>query len=560
MNAATALKRLRSLRNQYSETAQREVRALLRAMPAVRMRKWSEVAALHEDLLFLCAFPASVAVRRDARRLLQSMVERVAALPRRERLRGDDTGIAGSVTRHVLPFAVARSLAQAQQAEIDWRNVAAETDLDAVVRPLLAPAAAEAFDSGEYGTREFVALARPANARSDLQWLTSDSGLADDWDSAEVPIVWQLGNSPACVTHNVVPNLPLVVRDGLRRPEGDLRAQIETPLRSIELLPRKRASQVIDCARAALAARCREVNAMTYPNRDEVWWCDLDCGVGLAVIGIAPRHRLALETNTGYVLFASGVPIGYGGVTPLFRQANTGINVFDPFRGSEAAFLWVQMLRAFHTLYGSERFVINPYQFGAGNVEAIRSGAFWFYYRLGFRPASSAVRALAAREAKRIAANRSYRSAATTLRALASGDLHLDLTRFDADDHFEESLLPRAGARAARQLAAAATSTQAAQRKVATALAEALGVSDYGRWSRDERRGFEFLAPIFTNLPDARAWTASDREALVSLLRAKGLPQERAFALRSARAKRAWKSLAQSLTGTSSRDRGTPAA
>ena len=560
MNAATALKRLRSLRNQFGEAAQRELRALLRAMPTLRMRKWREVAALHDDLLFLCAFPASVAVRRDARRLLQSIAQRMAALPSRERQRGDDTGIAGSVTRHVLPFAVARSLAPTQQAEIDWRNVADETDLDAVVRPLLAPAAAEAFDSGEYGTREFVALARPANARSDLQWLTSDSGLADDWDSAEVPIVWQLGNSPACVTHNVVPNLPLVVRDGLRRPEGDLRAQIETPLRSIELLPRKRASQVIDCARAALAARCREVNAMTYPNRDEVWWCDLDCGVGLAVIGIAPRHRLALETNTGYVLFASGVPIGYGGVTPLFRQANTGINVFDPFRGSEAAFLWVETLRAFHTLYGSERFVINAYQFGAGNVEAIRSGAFWFYYRLGFRPASSAVRALAAREAKRIAANRSYRSAATTLRALASGDLHLDLTRFDADDHFEESLLPRAGARAARQLAAAATSRPAAQRKVATALAEALGVSDYGRWSRDERRGFEFLAPIFTNLPDARAWTASDREALVSLLRAKGLPQERAFALRSARAKRAWKSLAQSLTGTSSRDRGTPAA
>ena len=560
MNAATALKRLRSLRNQYGEAAQRELRALLRAMPTLRMRKWREVAALHDDLLFLCAFPASVAVRRDARRLLQSIAQRMAALPSRERQRGDDSGIAGSVTRHVLPFAVARSLAPSQQAEIDWRNVADETDLDAVVRPLLAPAAAEAFDSGEYGTREFVALARPANVRSDLEWLTSEPGVADDWDSAEVPIVWQLGNSPECVTHNVVPNVPLVVRHDLRRPEADVRAQIETPLASIELLPRKRASQVIGCARSALAARCREVNAMTYPNRDEVWWCDLDCGVALAVIGIARQHRLALETNTGYVVFAGGVPIGYGGVTPLFRQANTGINVFDPFRGSEAAFLWVQMLRAFHTLYGSERFVINAYQFGAGNVEAIRSGAFWFYYRLGFRPASSAVRALAAREAKRIAADRRYRSDATTLRSLASGDLHLDLARFDPADQFDETLLPRAGARAARQLAAAAASRQAAQRKVGNALADVLGVTDYARWTRDERRGFEFLAPIFAELPDADTWSASDREALASLLRAKGLPQERAFALRSTRATRAWKSLGQALTCTSSRDRGTPGA
>ena len=123
------------------------------------------------------------------------------------------------------------------------------------------------------------------------------------------------------------------------------------------------------------------------------------------MIGIAREHRLALETNTGYALFANGVPIGYGGVTPLFRQANTGINIFDPFRGGEAAFLWVQTLRAFRTLYGSERFVINAYQFGAGNAEAIRSGAFWFYYRLGFRPATAAVRTLAAREAKRMTAD-----------------------------------------------------------------------------------------------------------------------------------------------------------
>ena len=32
-------------------------------MTAVRMDKWSEIAALHDDLLFLCAFPASAAVR-----------------------------------------------------------------------------------------------------------------------------------------------------------------------------------------------------------------------------------------------------------------------------------------------------------------------------------------------------------------------------------------------------------------------------------------------------------------------------------------------------------------
>lgn len=280
---------------------------------------------------------------------------------------------------------------------------------------------------------------------------------------------------------------------------------------------------------------------MTYPNADEVWWCDLGEGVSLAVIGIARERRLTLETNTGYLLFANGVPIAYGGVTALFRQANTGINVFDAFRGSEAAYLWVQMLRAFHTLYGSRRFIINPYQFGAGNVEAIRSGAFWFYYRLGFRPSQSAMRTLAAREAQRIATDRKHRSDARTLRALASGDLYLDLAGYDPGDHFDESCLARCGARAARQLARiAGTSRRKAQQQLVAAVVRDLGVEDFEQWPAAERGGFEFLAPVFAGLPGMPDWPRPEREALAAVLRAKGLPQERAFALRSLRAPRAF--------------------
>ena len=163
-----------------------------------------------------------------------------------------------------------------------------------------------------------------------------------------------------------------------------------------------RGGAFIDLARSALVARAREVHAMSYPNADDVHVADLGEGVELAVIGVPPAQRLLLEANYGYLLISNGVPIGYGGVSPLFRQANTGINVFDPFRGSEAAFLWAQTLRAFRTLFGTRRFVINGYQFGAGNSEAIASGAYWFYYRLGFRPSLAENASLAAAEAERL--------------------------------------------------------------------------------------------------------------------------------------------------------------
>jgi hypothetical protein len=331
----------------------------------------------------------------------------------------------------------------------------------------------------------------------------------------------------------------------MRRPAADAAADIARPLHAIERLPRPRARQVIASARAALAARCREVNAMTYPNVDEVWWCDLGEGAALAVIGIAPEQRLTLETNTGYLLFANGVPIGYGGVTPLFRQANTGINIFDPYRGSEAAFLWTQMLRAFRTLYGCDRFVINAYQFGAGNAEAIQSGAFWFYYRLGFRPAGAKTRGLAAREAARMAADRGYRSDTKTLRALATGDLYLDLPGFVATDHFDEALLPQVGALAARQLAGQATASRvAAVQRVAASVARDLGIVDLKDWTAAERRGLHLLAPVVAGVDGLRDWPDAERAALVAMLRAKGGPQERDFALAARAVPRAFHGIA----------------
>ncbi len=550
---AALLARLRAVRNVYGAVAARELCALLDAVRDARCTTFAQLSSLHEDLLFISAFPASPGARTRARRLLRGVGARLARLPRHERARADDSGMAGSTTRHLYPFPIAQWLAQsAAGAEIDWRHVDDPTRLDGAVRTLLCPAEREAFDSGEYATRDWIARARRSDAASDLAWLAQTAAatpaarttVADAWDAAEIPVAWPLSDSRWSVTHNLLPRTHPVCRNAMRRPDTNVAAEVARPLDAIERLTGARARAVVAAARAALAARCREVNAMTCPNLDEVWWCDLAEGVALAVIGIAPDERLSLETNTGYLLFANGVPIGYGGVTPLFRQANTGINIFDAFRGGEAAFLWTQMLRAFHSLYGSRRFVINAYQFGADNAEAIASGAFWFYYRLGFRPAAAATRTLAAQEAARMAADRKYRSNARTLKALAVGDLHLDLPGFDAADHFDEALLPRAGALAAHVVAQRPERSRLrAATNIATELAATLDLADHARWSPRERRGFAFLAPIVAALPDLRDWNTADRAALAAMLRAKGAPQERGYALKAQRAPRFFASL-----------------
>ena len=60
---------------------------------------------------------------------------------------------------------------------------------------------------------------------------------------------------------------------------------------------------------------------------------------------------------------------------------------------------------------------------GLHNDEAIESGAFWFYRKLGFRPVLPEVARLSETEEARMARTPGYRTPTRTLRKLAQGSL-----------------------------------------------------------------------------------------------------------------------------------------
>jgi len=232
----------------------------------------------------------------------------------------------------------------------------------------------------------------------------------------------------------------------------------------------------------------------------------------------------------GYLILSNGVPVGYGGSSILFRQVNTGINIFDEYRGSEASFLWVQVMRVYHALAGCTRFIANPYQFGGENSEALKSGAFWFYYRLGYRPVLPEVRNLAQRESSKIQRNHKYRSDIRTLRKLASCDMHLTLPGARASDLFDESWLETISMLATRELGGAGGRTrEAAVDRVAAKLSRDLGVRSQAAWSVAERRGFKVIAPIVAAATPGN-WSAVEKRSLRQLLRAKGGRREARYA------------------------------
>ncbi len=551
---------LRSIRNIYGADIERRKRELIAAVTAQPPRSMQTLIRLHEDLLFLRAFPGEAQTLQLALHALEQMETWFSKTPRTDRTELEDSGAVGSTSRYVFPFPIAQWLVRraAGEVEIDWRNYDNCSRLDLPLRAFARITERDGFDSGEYTTREWVDIARRRDVQTDLQWmieaLNTATGFDADqlWTAAEPPIVWDLKGSRWSVTHNALPAKPYVMRRTMRRPARDPARHIATPLKHIRTLAPRQARKVIDVTRAALTARCREVVSISYANPNEVHWCDLGQGAALAVIGAAPRYRMSIEANYGYLLLSNGVPIGYGGVTALFRQANTGINIFDPFRGSEAAFLWVEMLRAFQTLFGVRRFIINGYQFGEGNAEAIRSGAYWFYYRLGFRPVSPTLNKQAAREASRLAKPGAQRSSVATLKALALGDLVLDLPGFSEEGHFDETLLPQLGARAAAMLAAEPLASRAAaEQRLAEKLAAALGVRSMKNWPAAERRAFAMLAPAVSIVPDLANWNRAERQSVVAMMRKKGHAQESDFARAATKNPRFFRALVQELISES---------
>src|SRR5439155_1423871 len=79
-------------------------------------------------------------------------------------------------------------------------------------------------------------------------------------------------------------------------------------------------------------------------------------------------------------------------------------NVFETYRGAEAGHIYGRALAMTAHLFDSDTFTIYPYQLGDENEEGLKSGAWWFYWKLGFRPKDRDVLRLARRELARMLA------------------------------------------------------------------------------------------------------------------------------------------------------------
>jgi hypothetical protein len=176
-----------------------------------------------------------------------------------------------------------------------------------------------------------------------------------------------------------------------------------------------------------MATRLRELFAFSHANADDVLVADPGRGLRIALIGLVPRARLPLHAYYAYLVLKNGVPVSYGAGWQIFGVLEAAANVFESFRRGESAFIVSQVLRAYRQAFGMRRIVVDPYQVGRDNPEALASGAFYFYRRLGFRSIDPNVERLARTEDAVIQSRPSYRSPRAVLRQLASSEIGLSL-------------------------------------------------------------------------------------------------------------------------------------
>jgi hypothetical protein len=498
-----------------------EVARLLRSL---RERRFSDAGALirfHDTLLFLRAYPHSRTVMKLAEDILSSFGSRVASFA----ASGADmspfdhpevSGIVGTSVTTDYSYEVVLWLKRrfGRSVSIDWEGYEATDRLRAAWPAFLPLLEEEALEDANVPYLEYL---KQVDKGDGLSWLLSRIEAlplapreeAERYDALGLSVAWSLGDGRATRTRMRSPARRIFFHDAplITRRDVSLEAEISSPPLPIRRLPRKEALAILETTREATALRYREYYAFTFGDPSAVLQADAGRGLQIFLIGTERGCRLPLRSGYGGFLVKNGVPIGYFEALAFFERMEVGFNLYYAFREGESAWTFARSLKFLRQALGVTSFSLDPYQIGYENEEAVASGAFWFYRKLGFHSTDAKLRELTAREEAQIAADASYRTPPRVLRRLATHNLLYEVESRESrvqrgrGIHFtsEESASPLlaawpASSAATRRRSAAPPRRASPARSVST---RGAGVARSGKPSRDS--------------PSCSAWSRTSR-------------------------------------------------
>src|SRR6266852_1917123 len=544
------LTQLEAHRYRFGRDEAARVVKLLKRLDAARFHDSPSLIRFHEALLFLRAFPQGPAVVLVTERILNSFHKKVEAL----RKGGPDmddfdtfevSGIAGTQMEDTLSFDVASWLIKRMpgKVEIAWENYEPGRELGTTGPRFIPLLEDDAFVEADTPWRRWLKAA--AGKERLPSWLISRFEQlslparqnAELYESLRVPLRWNLENSVISRTRNWKPVRSVFYHSEplISRSQVSLANELARRPPQLTRLSRKQGEQVMDMIREVMLVRYRELYGTTLGDPASVVRADLGTheagrGVTIYLWNLPSDRRLPLRAYVAGLTLKNGVPINYIEAIGLCEWMEVGFNTFYNFRGGEAGWIYAQVLRCLCHLMGTTCISVYPYQLGKDNDEAIESGAFWFYRKLGFRPGRSDLQKLAEREEQKIAAatklgEAKYRTPARTLKRLAAGHVFYEIpgSEVGAWDRFStRNIGLRVNRRMARDFGGDAGLMREHSRR---ALEKMLGVSA-SSWTPLEKAAFENVALVLADVPGLRAWTREEKEDLVRIIRAKGKRDE----------------------------------
>jgi hypothetical protein len=532
------LERLALLKFTFNRRAARAKLKLLGRLEGASLPTADAVDRLHEILCFMRAYPDDRPLLVLAKRMLAGFAEREDV--QRERAELVNSGIAGTDIEFPFFWFTLGWLADrwGDRLHIDWAAIGKRKALlDRRLSMLMPYGETLAIEEATLSTRDWIDCLKGPD-ETDAEFVTGRfRALRAEprqreaiFEEIDVPFRLLAGPDTPTATHNCFEpsRVTYQTRPWRRSRRGFLKA-LEHPPEAVRSLSPRQARKVIEVARVMMVVRSRDLDCFVHADENDVRMLDYGEGLQFACIGSKPERRQMIDAAYGYLMFKNGAPIGYVLTASLFGSSEVAFNVSPPFRGAEATHLYSRTLSAVRHLFRADAFVVDPYQMGHDNLEGLKSGAWWFYYKLGFRPRDPEIVRLALGETEKIAADRRYRTSISTLNRLSSVNMYLYLGRpregvigvFSRENiglQIVRYLAGRFGADRERGLDVCSREA-----------ARLLGVRSLEGFSPGERLAWRRWAPLILMLPDVKSWTAAERRAAARVVRAKGGRRESDF-------------------------------
>jgi hypothetical protein len=535
------LQDLERCRHSYGKGAAAQVDKLLGTFRNTKFPDADSLVRFHDLLLFLRAFPQSAKVIKLTERLLAGIGRQVGQLRERDAVlelfdSEQFSGVANTVVRDTFTYEVALWLAKQhpQQISVEWDIDEQGRQMSVSLPSLLPLLADDCLVEADTPYLDWLAGAA-GGADHILPWLLQRlEGLSLSvlqktawYDALRINIVWELRESAASRTHaRRNPRQMFYHREPLiRRNQVSLADELSSGALPIHKLSRKDAEDVLNLVRDAITVRYRELWGTTRGDPESVVETEVGRGVQIFLWGLPPDRRLPLRAYHAGMTLKNGVPINYIEGISLFEWMEVGFNTFYTYREGETAWIYSKVLHLLHQVAGVTCFSVYTYQLGHENEEAIKSGAYWFYRKLGFRPGRPELLALTEREEAKMTRDAAHRTSAAALRKLAAGHVFYELGE-GARGQWDTFSTRNIGFAVERWMASRFQgdpekmyeSTIAAMSQILNISAETLNLL--------ERSAFKDFAPVLSLVPDLERWSGVEKEAVIEIIRAKAAADE----------------------------------